>query len=98
MTLIFKILIQLYWFFVPAFKRKHCIFKESCSNYVYNAIVEKGFLSGLRALRSRIQTCKPGYQIKINETNKLYEFHFANGKKANHEELCKEIEYSLLNQ
>lgn len=48
---------------IPAKKRNCCIFKESCSNYVYKVCKQKGLLAGLKALKYRVKNCQPGYQL-----------------------------------
>ena len=63
MRFFLMIMIKAYWFFVLAEKRSRCIFRQSCSIYVYNVAKRKGFLSGVKALRYRYQNCRPGYQL-----------------------------------
>jgi len=53
--------IKLYWFLIPASKRRLCIFRKSCSNYVYEETSKKGFRSGIKALRYRYQNCRSSY-------------------------------------
>ena len=54
--------IRIYWL-LPKKYRRHCLFKESCSHYVYNITFSGGFLNGIKALKQRIKQCRPGYQI-----------------------------------
>ena len=63
MKFIILLAIRLYWNFIPASKRRSCIFRESCSKYVYRIAKEKGFLGGLNAFAKRYKQCRPGYQI-----------------------------------
>ena len=63
--------IKIYWFFIPANKRKKCIFKQSCSNYVFNETQKKGLIKGIKALIIRIKNCRPGYNI-IQIENQTY--------------------------
>ena len=67
MKTIFLKLIKAYWFIIPESKRNCCIFRESCSRYVYRKIIEDGFFYGLKAFRFRYQNCRPGYQLIILE-------------------------------
>ncbi len=53
----------MYWAIIPASKRKPCLFRVSCSNYVFNTTIEKGLLRGIKALIHRYKNCRPGYQI-----------------------------------
>jgi uncharacterized protein len=62
------ILIRFYQAFFPKKYRGKCIFKESCSNYVYREIKENGFISGLKAFKFRYENCRPDYKI-INHRN-----------------------------
>ena len=55
--------IKLYWFFIPADKRRTCIYHKSCSRHVYDITSEKGLFFGLKALRTRIKTCRPNHEI-----------------------------------
>ena len=53
-------LIRRYWL-LPAHKRRCCIFKESCSRYVYRMAKQQGFKKALLAYKERKQQCRPGY-------------------------------------
>jgi putative component of membrane protein insertase Oxa1/YidC/SpoIIIJ protein YidD len=55
--------IRFYWAVWPARWRRNCVYRESCSRYVYRAALEGGLAGGLRALRERHRTCRPGYGI-----------------------------------
>jgi uncharacterized protein len=61
--------IQIYWKVIPASKRKKCIFKKSCSNYVFEITQKEGFVSGLKAFRFRYQNCRGGFQVFKNPIN-----------------------------
>lgn len=54
---------------MPADKRRKCLFKESCSQFVYNQTWEQGFLTGLSALVERNRKCRTGYKIIFEENN-----------------------------
>lgn len=55
--------IKLYQIFTPKYFRGKCLFKESCSNYVYRKTKEEGFLKGVKAFRFRYKNCRSGYYI-----------------------------------
>ena len=55
--------IRLYWKLVPEGSRRPCLFRESCSRYVYRRASEQGLLSGLAAFRHRWQNCRGGYHV-----------------------------------
>ncbi len=63
--------IKTYWFLVPPKKRNRCLFKKSCSNYVFNISKEQGMLKGVKALLFRWKHCRPGYYIINGEDGKL---------------------------
>ncbi len=67
-----QITVRLYWKLLPAHKRKRCLFKESCSRYVYRITTEKGLLAGLKALWKRIKQCRPGYKIYTLESGEEF--------------------------
>lgn len=55
--------IKLYWLFIPADKRRNCIYHKSCSRHVYDITKKKGLFSGMKALITRIKTCSPNHEI-----------------------------------
>jgi putative component of membrane protein insertase Oxa1/YidC/SpoIIIJ protein YidD len=61
--------IQIYWKVIPASKRKKCIFKKSCSNYVFETTQKEGFIRGLKAFQFRFQNCRAGFQVFKNPIN-----------------------------
>ena len=63
MKYILLFIIQVYWRAIPPSKRKQCIFRESCSHYVWRTTTEDGFIAGIRALLFRNKHCCPGFVI-----------------------------------
>lgn len=63
MKYLFLGIIQMYWYLIPTSKRPRCIFKESCSNHVFNITKEKGYKEGFRAFRYRYKNCRKTYTI-----------------------------------
>ena len=62
------VIIKLYWKFIPKTKRRKCLFKISCSNYVYGITKSQGLIKGIEALNFRVCNCNPRYNIlKIND-------------------------------
>jgi putative component of membrane protein insertase Oxa1/YidC/SpoIIIJ protein YidD len=57
--------IRLHWL-LPKNKRRKCIFKKSCSNYVFEATRESGFLEELKAFYFRYKNCRGGFEIFKN--------------------------------
>ena len=64
--------IKLYWITVPKNKRRQCLFRKSCSHFVFENTIQFGLFKGLAALRYRIKNCREGSYIFINPvTNKI---------------------------
>jgi hypothetical protein len=62
------LIIKFYWIIIPTSKRNKCLYKESCSNKVYNDTLREGLFKGLLSLYQRIKNCRPGYSlILIND-------------------------------
>lgn len=57
------LIIKIYWAITPECKRRSCLFKESCSRYVFRKTTEDGFFKGVQALLQRHKKCRPGYQL-----------------------------------
>ncbi|WP_426479975.1 membrane protein insertion efficiency factor YidD [Chryseobacterium sp. CBSDS_008] len=49
----------MYWKAIPPAKRRKCIFRTSCSQYVYEKTIHNGFISGLKAFNYRFKTADP---------------------------------------
>ncbi len=62
-------MIRIYWFSKPKNTEPKCIFKKSCSHYVYETTQKKGFLRGLKAFRFRYKNCRNGFEIFENPMN-----------------------------
>lgn len=59
----FLIAIKLYWMAFSEKKNAKCLFKETCSHFVYRQTEEGGFLKGVEALWHRFKKCRKGYQL-----------------------------------
>lgn len=75
-------LINLYRWLPDRFKRQ-CLFKETCSLLVTRVARESGFWPGLRALRTRVSQCRPGYLVYFNSEAKSWDVRFTNGSVSN---------------
>lgn len=62
------IAIRVYWVVWPRHRNRTCIYRETCSHHVYRITGELGLVAGLRALRDRVRTCRPGYTISSSDT------------------------------
>jgi uncharacterized protein len=61
--------IRVYWVVIPKKYRKGCLFKESCSHFVYRTTKEHGFTRGLVSFFQRKKRCKPGYKIVLSQSS-----------------------------
>jgi len=64
MKLLLTLPIRVYWRLWPESKRRTCLYRESCSRHVHRVTQQHGLWAGLKALRHRVRTCRPGYQIQ----------------------------------
>ena len=72
MRFLILIPIYLYWHLWPsALKKRQCLFKESCSHYIWRVTSELGLSAGFKALVNRYYNCRPGYRIIINDKGEL---------------------------
>ncbi|MEC7784800.1 membrane protein insertion efficiency factor YidD [Leeuwenhoekiella palythoae] len=75
------LLIKFYWVLIPKAKRRRCLFKKSCSHYVFDITKDEGFFEGLKALNFRYKNCRPGYyilkeeQLLISASGKSFDNH-----------------------
>ena len=74
-------LIKFYWK-ITIYKKHKCIFRESCSRYVYRITEKEGFLSGIKALIQRYNQCRPGYLINFDKKGKLINVKLPDGSIA----------------
>jgi len=70
-------IIKFYWIVIPDNKKRTCLFKETCSRYVYRHTVEHGFFKGMKALVERVKKCRRGYQLYTGENG--FEIKLADG-------------------
>lgn len=62
--------IRIYWK-IPTKLHDKCIFKETCSHYVYRIAKHHGFKAAWKALKERNELCRPGYVVYKSE-GKIY--------------------------
>jgi len=91
MKYILLYLIKLYWLFIPANKRRTCIYHKSCSRYVYDIANEKGLLLGLKALIYRIKTCRPNHEIIFLDKENTFLIKLSNGTILQENEISENI-------
>ena len=81
--------IRCYWWLMPLKWKRSCIFRMSCSNYVFNSTRDFGFVYGIMALKERWNKCRPGYHAEL-KNNKLC-LHLIDGSDVNDEEISEFI-------
>lgn len=67
MTSAMLAIIRLYWWIVPEHRRRRCLFRETCSVYVYRRTRESGARCGILAAYRRLSACRPGFQVQVRE-------------------------------
>lgn len=83
--------IRLYWILIPQHKRKKCVFKKSCSNYVFEITQMEGFIKGLNAFRFRYQNCRGGFEIFKNPINNKIQMLLPSGIVIEKEEIAERL-------
>lgn len=86
MRFILLFTIKIYWKLIPEYRRRTCLFSESCSNYVFRITKTEGFLEGLNAFKSRYNKCRRGYKICNLEDGGI-ELHLVDGTILKGEEI-----------
>lgn len=69
MKYLILLIIQFYWYTKPKHSQPKCIFKKSCSHFVYDETLQNGFLKGLKAFNYRYKNCRSGFEIFRNPIN-----------------------------
>jgi len=87
MKYILLIAIRIYWL-IPDSKRRNCLFKKSCSRFVFETTTNNGFAAGLKALRYRFATCRQGAALYINPCSGKAEMILANNDILRHDEIA----------
>lgn len=56
----------MYWSISPKSKRRLCVFRKSCSAYVFEKTLQTGFLAGIKAFVFRFGNCRNGCAVFVN--------------------------------
>nr|WP_291871051.1 membrane protein insertion efficiency factor YidD [Maribacter sp.] len=83
--------IKIYWLLMPKSKRKKCIFRTSCSNYVFKITAKGGLWKGLKALKFRYVNCRHGYQLFKNPINNKIHLILPNREVINEENIAERL-------
>ncbi|MBK0384537.1 membrane protein insertion efficiency factor YidD [Pedobacter sp. SD-b] len=89
MKIILLLLIRLYWLIVPVQKRKRCIFRYSCSKYVFEITKVMGFKKGINALFFRMNNCNHKFDLVKNNTTNKYEMILKDGTIINENRIAE---------
>lgn len=89
MKWVFLILIKLYWIIFPEKKRRTCLFKETCSHYVYRSASGGGFFKGAIALQDRLKKCRKGYHLYTSPNG--FEMELADGSIIDEAEIAPNL-------
>lgn len=82
-------IIKFYWFIIPENKRRHCLFKETCSKHIYRSVIEKGIMSGILACIKRVKKCRNGYVLYLG--NSGFEMKLVDGTILNEDEISPNL-------
>jgi len=93
MKSLLRFMIQMYWFTVSEDRRRSCLFRESCSKYVYRITGEKGFIEGIRAMENRFQVCRAEHTL-ISENGEIT-LHLCNGTQIQEEDIAINLVVSM---
>tara|TARA_Y100000813_G_scaffold3848_1_gene2786 strand:- start:103 stop:378 length:276 start_codon:yes stop_codon:yes gene_type:complete len=63
----FTIWIRLYWLIFRERDRRICLYKETCSKYIYRKFIEESIFSGFKAFLERFRNCRSTYNIVRKE-------------------------------
>ncbi len=79
----------MYWLLTPPRLRRNCIFRVSCSKYVYSETKRHGFLAGMEAFANRWKTCRPGYEVCFSDNR--FRIILVNGQIVDQSEISDHI-------
>ena len=79
MKFLILLIIKSYWKLIPEHRRKKCIFRLSCSQYVFQETKNKGFAAGIKAFRYRFNNCRHGHLLYENPIDRKTEMILPNG-------------------
>lgn len=81
----------MYWFFIPQSNRRKCIFKKSCSNYVFETTQKEGFIKGLKAFQFRYKNCRANFAIFQNPIDNKIQMILPSQIIINEEEIAERL-------
>jgi len=95
MKIFILLIIHLYWILIPSKKRRKCIFKKTCSSYVFETTQQDGFISGLKAFKFRYKNCRSGITIFRHPVDDSIQVILPSGHFIKSEEIAERIIHNL---
>jgi hypothetical protein len=72
MRVLLLVPIYVYRHLLPrSWKRRECLFRETCSRYVWRVTSSEGLAAGWAALQFRRRNCRPGYRIRLDPRSRF---------------------------
>lgn len=71
--------IEMYWVVIPDSFKGICLFKESCSRFVYRKLKNDGFIAGIQAFFYRFSVCRKPFTIVTLPNEKRLILNLCNG-------------------
>lgn len=59
--------IRLYWYLIPKERRIVCLYKDHCSQHIYNAFDKEGFITGVKTFLERYRNCNNNYTCQLKD-------------------------------
>lgn len=81
--------IKIYWLCWPKRWKRTCLYRESCSRYVYRITEEKGFKAGMQAFMKRYHKCRADYSVIILDDH--LQLRLSDDSILNESEISKEL-------
>ena len=98
MRLLLLGMIRAYWRLIPPQRRRTCLFAKSCSRHVYDITSADGGKAGLRALRDRLRSCRPGFRLlRLRDHDGALLLSLADGRVVRLEELSDSVRETVGN-
>lgn len=72
----------------PQFKKRRCLFKETCSALALRVAREEGTLACFHALRKRFAGCRPNYHVFYDAVACEWQVQLVNGETASEAEIA----------
>jgi putative component of membrane protein insertase Oxa1/YidC/SpoIIIJ protein YidD len=91
MRIVLLLLIRLYWAVISKSKRRRCLFRTTCSQYVFRVTRQEGLYKGLMALKYRFVNCRGGFHIFEHPVNGCKIMVLPNGQAIDEKEIAERL-------